>query len=144
MDGVLSSLVGLPISHARSGYGGTALFDLGTLQPYKTRKGNDSRRGEVSLMIECSWRVEKARSVWFGAFDSDRIIESRLAKLVGHTVEGATLEGRFPELRLKLSGGSQLTSFTCSQGDSCWVIFTRNHQYQYYAKAQRLYKVLPD
>ena len=89
-------------------------------------------------MIESSWRVEKARSIWFGAFSSQKTINSRLPKLVGFKLKTASLEGRLPELRLALSDGLWFGSYACEQGQQEWAIFTMSHCY--YAKAQSFYK----
>jgi hypothetical protein len=138
INGVLASLIGLPISRVWRGYGSAVFFELGALRPYKNRKGTDSPQGDVSLMIEWSWRVEKARSIWFGAFSSQKTIDSRLPQLVGRTVIAASFAGRLPEISLELSDGLWFSSFMCAQGQQEWVIF--DSSFVYYAKAKNFYK----
>jgi len=138
IDGALASLIGLPISRAWRGYGSTIFLELGTLSPYENQKGNNSPRGEVSLMINWSWRFEKDRSIWFGAFSGLKKIDNRLPQLLGHIVKAASLEGRLPEIRLALSDNLWFSSFMCEQGQQEWVIFDSSHAY--YAKARSFYK----
>jgi hypothetical protein len=138
IDAVFASLTGLPVSRVWRGYGTAVFFEIGALQPHTTRKGKDSPRGEISLMIEWSWRVEKARSIWFGAFSTQKKIDARLSQLVGHTIEVATLEGRLPEISLELSDELWFRSFMCEQGTQEWVIFSSD--YAYYARGRSFYK----
>jgi hypothetical protein len=89
-------------------------------------------------MIEWSWRVERTRSIWFGAFSGQKKIDSRLPQLVGCTIEAAALEGRLPEISLVLSSGLCFNSFMCEQGQQEWTIF--DSSFAYYAKARSFYK----
>ena len=138
IDYVLASLAGLSISHVGRGDGSTVFLELGLLRPYTHRKGEYSVQGEMSLMIGRSWRVEKTRSIWFGAFSDQEKIDSRLPKLAGRSITTAVLEGRLPELHLAFSGDLWLSSFMGEQGQQEWVISNSNHSY--YAKAQNFYK----
>ena len=138
IDAVVASLSGLSVSRVWRGHGSAVFFEIGALQPYTTHRGKDSPQGEIRLMIEWSWRVEKARSIWFGAFSTQKKIDARLSQLAGHMIEEATLEGRLPELSLALSGGLWFRSFMCEQGAQEWVIFSSD--YVYYAKGLSFYK----
>lgn len=138
IDAAVASLVGLPVSRAWRGYGSAVFLEFGKLRPYKNRQGKDSPQGEVSLMVEWSWRVENARSIWFGAFSSQKKMDARLPRLVGHVVEAASLECRLPELSLALSGVLWFRSFMCEQGAQAWAILDSNSVY--YAKGRSFYK----
>lgn len=138
IDAVVTSLKGFPVSRVWRGYGSAVFFEIGALRAYTTRNGKDSPKGEITLMIEWSWRVEKARSIWFGAFSSQKKMDARLPQLVGRNIEVATLEGRLPELSLSLSGELWFRSFMCEQGAQEWVIFSSG--FAYYAKGRSFYK----
>jgi hypothetical protein len=110
----------LVITHAWQGYGSALFVEVGRL---RRRKGENNPRGEFSIMLEWSWRVEAARSVEFGSWSSDRKIAAGVASLKGHTVESLTWEGRLPELVLALSGHRWIHSFMTEEGQPRWVVF---------------------
>lgn len=84
--------------------------------------------GEFTVMLQWSWRVERARSVYFSGNSSLRIVENRLLKLNGQTVRGVDSEGRLPELVLQLSNGYWVHSFEMSEGQQSWALFLHNRQ----------------
>lgn len=112
-------LVGLPVSHAWRGYGSAVFFEFGELR----RDGRRQAKGEATAMIEWSWRVEKPRSVMFGSFSGERKIAHGLQSLVGREVLEATVEGRLPELVIRLSDGLWIHSFTTVEGHPGWTLF---------------------
>ena len=138
MQSVLASLNGFPISRVWRGFGSAVFFELGELKSRKNRKGVESLHGEKTVMVEWSWRVEKARSIWFGSFSSTKKIDSRLQSLEGRLIESASLFGRLPELNLALDGGLWFSSFMSEQGQPQWAILTSS--YSYFPKGQAYYK----
>jgi hypothetical protein len=63
-DELVAPLLGLPISGPWRGYGSTLFFELGRLRDepllatHGRLAGGSSRKGEATVMIHWSWRVE--------------------------------------------------------------------------------------
>lgn len=74
-------------------------------------------------MIEWSWRVERQKSIFFGSWSTDRMIDNRLSKLRGQTVTSINIEGRLPELVIQLSEGFWVHSFATAEGQPEWCVF---------------------
>ncbi len=117
-------LIGQPVSRTWCGYGSAIFFEIGQLTQYElTRRDNEPiirSRGEVSLMIEWSWRVERQSSIAFGSWNSKRQIESGIQKLQGLVIEQVELEGRLPEIVVELSGGRWVHSFMTVESQPQW------------------------
>jgi hypothetical protein len=115
-------LLGLEVSRPWRGYG-SALFlelgQLGRLPPHKNPKGR------FTVMIQWSWRIERARSIEAGSWSSERRIDSGIAGLAGPRVTELYLEGRLPELVIGLSDGRWVHSFMTAEGQPEWSIFLR-------------------
>jgi hypothetical protein len=116
----VAGAVGLEVSHTWQGYGSAIFLELGRLRRVEQE---NNPRGQYSVMVEWSWRVESPRSVEFGSWSRDRKIATGLASLQGHTVTAITVEGRLPELVIELSGGRWLHSFMTAEGQPRWVVF---------------------
>jgi len=120
-DDITRSFIGLELSRPWRGHG-TALFsEVGPLlHTYERTKRPKAERG---LEFSWSWRVESSRSILFGSSSSDRRITRGVASLAGLTIEGISLEGRLPELCVRLSGGLWITSYAASETQPDWSIF---------------------
>ncbi len=118
-----SSLVGQRIGHSWRGYGSAIFLELGALRRLKGRR---HLRGEFTIMIEWSWRIEKPRSIMAGSWSSDRMITTSVGALKGRRLTSVTAEGRLPELNLRLSGGLWLHSFATAEGQPVWAIGLRD------------------
>jgi hypothetical protein len=112
-------LVGLPVSKIWRGFGSAVFFEFGKLSQSGTRQA----KGEATVMLESSWRVEKAKSVMFGTFSGERKIAHGLQSLAGREVFNVTVEGRLPEIVIQLSGGLWVHSFTTAEGHPEWTLF---------------------
>jgi hypothetical protein len=123
----LASVVGLPVSHVWRGYGSALFVELGELTPSRVRRDGSpgNPEGEMSLMIEWSWRIERPRSILCGSFSDETKWPGAFAKLVGTTVENVTIFGRLPEVSLALSNGLHVSSFMTAEGQPQWVLFDR-------------------
>lgn len=88
-------LIGQPIPRTWRGHGSAVFFEIGQLSFYESKQRNGATRvrsiGDVTLMIEWSWRVEKLRSIAFGSWNSKRQIENGIHKLQGSTIESVEL-----------------------------------------------------
>ena len=78
------ALLGLPVSHVWRGHG-TALFvEFGELHAKKKHDGSmGNPTGDITLMIEWSWRIEKPRSILGGSWSSERRWPDMFEKLIG-------------------------------------------------------------
>ena len=104
------SLVGMRVSCAWRGYGSALFLELGALRPMpsprqaKGQTGPRHSKGVATVMIEWSWRVERARSVEVGTWSSERRINAGIKRLTGSRISDITIDGRLPELVLALTG----------------------------------------
>jgi len=74
--------IGLPVSHTWRGFGSAIFLELGRLRPAPALRATPpgrrppNPRGEFGVMIEWSWRVDRARSIEAGSWSTERRIES--------------------------------------------------------------------
>jgi hypothetical protein len=113
-------IIGLPVSHSWRGFGSAIFLEIGEL---RRGSGENNPRGEATVMLEWSWRVERLRSIYFGSFSGDRKIANGLAKLQGLEVLDVTIEGRLPELVVRLSGNIWVHSFNTIESQPEWCLF---------------------
>jgi hypothetical protein len=120
---------GLPVSHTWRGFGSAIFLELGRLhEPPPLRATPPARRppnprGEFGVMLEWSWRVERARSIEAGSWSTDRRIDTAVARLRGPRVIELAVTGRLPELVLALSDGRWVHSFMTAEGQPEWTLF---------------------
>jgi hypothetical protein len=121
-----SSLLGLPVSRIWQGYGSAIFLEFGRLQSLRKRDGQPgSPRGEWSLMIEWSWRVEGKRRIWCGSWSDGERWPRAFARLQNASVASITLTGRLPEIDLGLTNGLHLVSAMTAAGDPSWTLSKR-------------------
>ncbi|WP_420128081.1 hypothetical protein [Longimicrobium sp.] len=123
-------LVGMPVSHAWRGFGSAMFLELGELTTHtridrKRGKVVDTH-GEVTLMLEWSWRVESPGAIQFGSWSENPRMTRGVASLEGHTILDVQLEGRLPELVLTLDGKRWLHTFMTAEGQPVWAIRLRD------------------
>jgi hypothetical protein len=121
-------LVGLPVSHVWRGYGSSLFLEFGKLTPSRVvqkqgSKGNPT--GQMGLMIEWSWRIEKARSIVCGSWSDEKRLSKAFGSLVGTKVTELHLFARLPEISVGLSNGTYVTSFMTAEGQPQWALFDR-------------------
>jgi len=118
-------LVGLTVTRPWRGYGSAIFMELGQLhrEPFRTRTGGYSLKGQATIMIQWSWRVERQRSIAFGSWSGNRKITNGVAKLKDHSVEEIQLEGHLPELYMTLSDNLWVHSFATTESQPEWAVF---------------------
>jgi hypothetical protein len=119
-------LVGLPVSHTWRGAGSAIFLELGALttvtRTSRKRGEYTSTFGEVTMMLEWSWRVESPGAILFGSWSENPRITRGVASLKGHTIVDVELQGRLPELVLTLDGKRWLHTFMTAEGQPAWAI----------------------
>ena len=115
-----SKIVGMPVSHAWRGYGSAIFLEFGKLNYSEMQ---NYPKGELTLAIEWSWRIENKRSIWLGSFSGDQKISNQLPKLTGTTVKGVSLFGRLPEICINLDDKHWISSFATEEGQPEWTLF---------------------
>ncbi|HST58705.1 MAG TPA: hypothetical protein VLK84_08460 [Longimicrobium sp.] len=118
-------LVGLPVSHTWRGAGSAIFLELGFLtdETWMSRRGERTMtRGQVTLMLEWSWRVETPRTIRFGSWSSERRITHGVQSLQGHVVTDVAVTGRIPELVVTLDRGRWVHTFMTAEGEPAWYI----------------------
>lgn len=125
----LESVIGKVVSHVWRGYGSAIFLEFGELTPRIHRDGTPAHpEGEVSLMIQWSWRIERHQSIYGGSWSSERRWPTMFAKLLGATVNSAALFGRIPEISIGLSNGLYVVSFMTAEGQPEWALICRQPQ----------------
>lgn len=117
---------GLTIAHVWRGHGSALFIELGALTPTTRRDGSPGEpEGEISLMVEWSWRIEDGRSIACGSWSDEDLWPPTFARLAGRTVEDLSTFGRPPEVVLSLRGDLRVASFMTAEGDPAWTLFDR-------------------
>jgi hypothetical protein len=122
-------IAGFKISRVWLGYAHALFLECGRLKkeglPTK-KKSEWSSMGQVTFMLDGIWRVEKKRSVDFGMYSSDRILNNRIENLAGCRISSILTTSRVPELSIELDDGRIISTFTASSSLSSWSIAFRD------------------
>lgn len=117
-------LKGETLAAVSRGYGSAIFLEFGRLTEQFGRDGSPTNpRGEITVMIEWSWRIEDETSILGGSWSEESGWEAIFTSLVGRTVENISVFGRLPELSVALSGGRYVTSFMTSDDQPVWAVF---------------------
>ena len=121
-----SALVNKPIAHVWRGYGSALFIEFGEIIEHNGKTTDAKRpRGEISLMIEWSWRIERPRSILGGSWSSENKWPGMFRQLVGTTVTEVHTFGALPEILVSLSNGLRVASFMTADGQPQWALITR-------------------
>jgi hypothetical protein len=122
-EAFISALRGKRVSHVWRGYGSALFLEFGELT--KTRKLNGKSGhpvGDLSLMVQWSWRVENKNSILGGSWSNERRWPSLFKRLIGSRVKSVELFGRLPEIAVALSNGLRVVSFMTADGQPSWAV----------------------
>ena len=112
----IKPFLGLRINRSWKGHGSALFLEVGKLK---------SGKGELTIMIEWSWRVEKDNSIWFGSWSEEETIVDNIPKLSSYELKSVSLFSRLPELSISLSDNIWVNSFSTVEGNPEWgVIFS--------------------
>ncbi len=100
--------IGKIIRNVRQGHGSTIILEI----------------DDLTIMIEWSWRVEKANEISFGSWSDDSLFQDLLAELNGRFVKNISFQARLPELVVELSDNTWICSFSTVEGNPEWALIT--------------------
>jgi len=125
-QGFREPLIDLPLSHLWRGHGSAIFLEFGLLTS-RTRGDGTPRNpcGELSLMIQWSWRIENATSILCGSWSEEPLWEPTFDLLRNKVVTELSVVGRLPEIVVALSEGLYVSSFMTAEGDPQWCLFDR-------------------
>ena len=116
---MLGTAVGLRVSRVWESVEPTVFLELGRL---KRRPHHRMACGQVTVMIESDWRVERGHTIWLGSCFKDSLRERRLEQLVGQRIAAITTEGRISELCILLQDNRGLTTYTDWRAHPQWTV----------------------
>jgi hypothetical protein len=120
------ALIGLPLSHFWRGHNSAIFLEFGRLTPTTRRTGvTGNPRGELSLMVEWSWRIENRTSILCGSWSDERLWEPTFDLLRNRAVVDLSVVGRLPEVVAALAEDRYVSSFMTAEGDPSWALFDR-------------------
>ena len=120
------ALIGLPLSHFWRGHGSAIFLEFGRLTPRTRRTGvTGNPRGELSLMVEWSWRIENRTSILCGSWSDEHLWEPTFDLLRNRAVVDLAVVGRLPEVVVALAEDRYVSSFMTAEGDPSWALFDR-------------------
>ncbi len=123
LDAYRKALIGLPVSHVWRGYGSALFVEFGELHSQKKQDGTMANPiGDITLMIEWSWRIEKTRSILGGSWSNQKRWSGMFKKLIGAYVIDVQLIGHIPEIEISLSNDLRIVSFMTSEGQPAWAL----------------------
>lgn len=119
----LDALKGKVVSHVWRGYGSALFVEFGELTQRKRKNGEDGNPdGELSLMVEWSWRVERKKSILGGSWSSEKKWAGMFKRIIGATVTEVEVFGHVPEIAVSLSNGLRIVSFMTAEGQPAWAV----------------------
>ncbi len=125
----VGEIIGLRVTRPWRGYGSALFLELGKLTEMRLGptprhpEGRISLKGQATVMIEWSWRVERKRSIAFGSWSTDRKMNAGIRRLKGARVTAISIEGRLPELLVTLTEGLWVHAFSTVEGQPEWAMF---------------------
>lgn len=126
-DPFVSSLMGKRVAHVWRGHGSALFLEFGHLHKRRPRRdGSDSAPyGELTLMIQWSWRIERPRSILAGSWSEERLWSKSFDAILGAEVVGVQFLGALPEVVVILSNGVRVASFMTAEGQPEWSLINR-------------------
>ena len=119
---------GFKITRVWLGYAHALFLECGRLKKERipTKKKSEwSTNGQVTFMLDGIWRVEKKRSIDFGMYSSDRVLNNRTRNLAGCRISSVLTTNKIPELSIELDDGRTISTFAASTWSS-WSIGFRD------------------
>ncbi len=112
----LSPYFGKEVSRVWLGHGSAIFLEIGELS---------GKKGQLTIMIEWSWRVENEKDIAFGSWSEEDYFSSQLQELKGLTLLSISFQGRLQEVIAELSNKKWVCSFSTVEGDPEWAIISK-------------------
>jgi hypothetical protein len=119
------ALIGKKVSNVWRGYGSAIFLEFGELSHSVNKQGMSHSVGELTLMIEWSWRIEGPGSILGGSWSDESLWLEMFEGLKNSTVSDVHLFGRLPEICISLSNDLNIVSFMTAEGQPEWAIISR-------------------
>ena len=110
---LVNPFIGKEVSRPWKGHGSAVFLEFGRLTDGK---------GELTIMIEWSWRVKKENSILFGSWREPDELSAYIAGLKGATLVNIAMQCRLPELSVELSSRRWPNSFSTVEGEPEWAL----------------------
>jgi hypothetical protein len=139
-DKSVAYLTGLRVNHIWRGFGSAIFLEIGSLLPGRTRRdgGPGNPKGQFTIFIEWSWRIEGKRRIWCGSWTDEEKWPKAFARVTASLVESVSLFGRIPEIEIGVSNGLHLLSMMTAEGDPEWGLIDRINSVSFGIRAGRL------
>jgi len=126
----VAPMIGLALSSIWRGHGSTIFLEFGELRERLKRDGSQANPvGQMSLMIEWSWRIEDHTTIRCGSWSEEELWPGAFAAILGSQVQGVKTFGQMPEIEVTFSNGMRILSFMTAEGSPAWALFDgRNAQ----------------
>jgi hypothetical protein len=125
-------LVGLPVSRVWQSFEWALFLELGRLtwEAYSEKIAARLKRrgrweGEAGLMLDAGWRIEREDGILADFRSGKADMRRAVSSLKGRRVAGIDVEGRLPEISVRLSGGLWVRSLTVSLEGTEWALFVK-------------------
>ena len=116
-------LLGKPISHVWRGHGSAIFLEIGAL----TSDNNGRQpKGEFTIGIEWSWRLENNNTIVLGSWSDDDIINKIKSLLKGQIINRVSFFSRLKEIEIQTKDNYWLLSFATAEGDPEWSLRNNN------------------
>ncbi|MET0743313.1 MAG: hypothetical protein ABWY78_08095 [Microvirga sp.] len=126
LDAQLPDLAGFQVGHVWRGHGSAICLEFGQL--HQTRKFDGSSgqpEGELSLLIEWSWRIEGRRTIVCGSWSDQRLWVRAFSLMKGKSIASFAVSGHLPELTIGFNNEARLITFMTAEGSPAWTLFDR-------------------
>ncbi len=126
-ENFIQSFHNLPCTHFWKGYGSAMFIEFGTLHDRGFRRDGSKRnpKGEWTLQIEWSWRIEGRKLIWCGSWSDEEKWLPTFSRLLKTTVTSVNFWVRLPEIEVGFSNGLHLVSMMTAEGDPQWSLSKR-------------------
>jgi hypothetical protein len=116
-------LLGKSISHVWRGHGSAIFLEIGALT-----SNNNGRhpKGEFTIGIEWSWRLENNNTIVLGSWSDDDIINKIKILLKDQVINKVSFFSRLKEIEIQTKDNYWLLSFATAEGDPEWSLRNNN------------------
>jgi hypothetical protein len=124
-------MIGLSLNHIWRGHGSAIFLEFGELRPRLKRNGSTANpMGQMSLMIEWSWRIEDHAAVRCGSWSEEELWPDAFATILDSHVQDVKTFSHLPEIEVTFSNGMRILSFMTAEGSPAWTLFDRRSAHE--------------